>query len=208
VTRASINGSAAQERGAVGNSEYAAGEIILFPGAADDLYRLKSGLIRLHAVDQGGYGVTLRYVKPGGYFGEEALTGQRRRYFAEAVTDSSASRVAVDRLSRQALQELAAYLAGGLEQMNRSLLRLAAKPLRARIAAELLELSDSALAGRTDSGESVVYLTHDDLAAAVGSVRETVTKVIGEMARSGALRAGYGKIVVLDQAQLAEIAGA
>jgi CRP-like cAMP-binding protein len=149
----------------------------------------------------------LRYVKPGGYFGEEVLTGRRRRYFAEAVTNSSVESVAVEKLSRQALLELATFLASSLDQMNRALLRLAGKPLRARIAAELLELSDSALAGRTDTGESVVYMTHDDLAAAVGSVRETVTKVIGDMARSGALRAGYGKIVVIDQAQLAELAG-
>ena len=191
----------------MGGSEYAAGEIILFPGAASGLLKLRSGLIRLHAVDQGGFGVTLRYVKPGGYFGEEVLTGRRRRYFAEAVTGSSVESVAVEKLNRQALLELATFLASSLDQMNRALLRLAGKPLRARIAAELLELSDSALAGRTDTGESVVYMTHDDLAAAVGSVRETVTKVIGDMARSGALRAGYGKIVVLDQAQLAELAG-
>ena len=207
MTRASFNGTATQKRGAVGASEYAAGEIILFPGAADTLYRLKSGLIRLHSVDQGGYGVTLRYVKPGGYFGEEAFTGHRRRYFAEAVTDSATEPIVIDKLNRQNLMEIVTFLAGSLEQMNRSLLRLAGKPLRARIAAELLELADSALAGRTDSGERVVYLTHDDMAAAVGSVRETVTKVIGDMARSGALRAGYGKIVVLDQEQLAEMAG-
>lgn len=191
----------------MGGSEYPAGEIILFPGAASGLLKLRSGLIRLHAVDQGGFGVTLRYVKPGGYFGEEVLTGRRRRYFAEAVTNSSVESVAVEKLNRQALLELTTFLASSLDQMNRALLRLAGKPLRARIAAELLELSDSALAGRTDTGESVVYMTHDDLAAAVGSVRETVTKVIGDMARSGALRAGYGKIVVLDQAQLAELAG-
>src|SRR5690606_40742167 len=88
-----------------------------------------------------------------------------------------------------------------------SLLRLAGKPLRARVAAELLELSDSALAGRTADGEPVIHLTHDDLAAAVGSVRETVTKVIGELARSGALRAGYAKIVVRNRKLLSEIAG-
>lgn len=207
MTRASTNGTPRNQRGALGASEYPAGEIILFPGAASDLLKLRSGLIRLHAVDHGGFGVTLRYVKPGGYFGEEVLTGRRRRYFAEAVTNSSVESVAVEKLSRQALLELATFLASSLDQMNRALLRLAGKPLRARIAAELLELSDSALAGRTDTGESVVYMTHDDLAAAVGSVRETVTKVIGDMARSGALRAGYGKIVVIDQAQLAELAG-
>lgn len=207
MTRAGFNGTAPKRRGAVGASQYAAGEILLFPGAPGGLYQLRSGLIRLHAVDHGGYGVTLRYVKPGGYFGEESLSGHQRHYFAEAVTDSAVDTVQVEKLSRQDLLEVATYLAVCSVQLSRALLRMAGKPLRARVAAELLELADSALAGETDAGQPVVYLTHDDLAAAVGSVRETVTKVVGELARSGALKAGYGKIVVLDAAQLAHIAG-
>lgn len=198
--------SATRKRAGGNSSEFTAGEIILFPGAATSLYRLRSGLVRLHSVDQAGYGVTLRYVKPGAYFGEEILTGHDRHYFAEAVTDASAEEIDTTKLSRQALLEVATYLAGSLERMNSALLRLAGQPLRARVAAELLELADSALAGRTDAGASVIYLTHDDLAAAVGSVRETVTKVIGELARLGALRAGYGKIVVLDRPLLSDLA--
>lgn len=192
---------------AVNEVAYTAGEIVLYPGEASSLFRLRTGLVRLHAVDRAGYGVTLRYVKPRGFYGEEALTGHKRRYFAEAVTDSTVEAVNVDDLGREELTELATALARNLDHMNGSLLRLAGKPLRSRIAAELLDLADSALAGRTDSGLSVVYLTHDDLAAAVGSVRETVTKVIGELSRLGALRAGYGKVVLLDRGALAEIAG-
>jgi len=208
VSRASASGNAPTKRGTSGTAAFSAGELILMPGSVGDLYRLVSGLVRLHAVDGAGYGVTLRYVKPGGYFGVEALTAQRRRYFAEAVTDSSAEPVEVERLTRQGLVELSTFLASSLEHMSDSLLRLAGKPLRARVAAVLLELVDSALAGTNAAGDSVIYLTHDDLAAAVGSVRETVTKVIGDMARSGALRAGYGKIMVLDQRLLAEMANA
>ena len=208
MSRASVGDNAPTKRGAAGTATYSAGELILMPGSVGHLYRLVSGLVRLHAVDGAGYGVTLRYVKPGGYFGGEARTARQRRYFAEAGTDSSAEPVEVERLTRQGLVELTAFLASSLEQMSDSLLRLAGKPLRARVAAELLELVDSALAGRNAAGDSVIYLTHDDLAAAVGSVRETVTKVIGDMARSGALRAGYGKIMVLDQGLLAEMANA
>lgn len=187
--------------------EYGAGEVILFPGASSKLYRLTSGLVRLHTVDEGGYGVTLRYVKPGGFFGEEAFTGRYRRYFAEAITDSAVAVIDIDRLGADELRSIVDFMALTIEQLNRSLLRLAGKPLRARVAAELLELADSALAGRSEAGEPVIHLTHDDLAAAVGSVRETVTKVIGELARSGALRAGYAKIVVRDRDLLSEIAG-
>lgn len=187
--------------------EYGAGEIVLFPGSGSKLYRLHRGLIRLHTVDDDGFGVTLRYVKPGGYFGEEAFTELDRRYFAEAVTDSSAELLDPNSLDRGELLSVTRFLASSIERMNRSLLRLAGKPLRARVAAELLELSDTDLADRSPDGAAVIHLTHDDLAAAVGSVRETVTKVIGELVRSGAVQAGYAKIKVSDAELLNEIAG-
>ncbi|MCV5960277.1 helix-turn-helix domain-containing protein, partial [Escherichia coli] len=34
------------------------------------------------------------------------------------------------------------------------------------------------------------------IASAVGSVRETVTKVIGELSREGYIKSGYGKLVL------------
>lgn len=193
--------------GAAGAEGQPAGKIILYPGSVSSLYRLEAGLVRLHTVDTDGFGVTLRYVKPGGYFGEEALSGEERTYFAEAVSDSVTRQVDVSELSEQELLEVARYLSLSLGAMNRAVLRLAARPLKARVAAELLELTDSAIATRSSVGEPVIHLTHDDLAAAVGSVRETVTKVIGELVRSGALEAGYAKITVRDSELLSEIAG-
>lgn len=183
------------------------GEVLLFPGRADHLYRLERGLVRLYTVDDDGTGVTLRYVKQGGYFGEEALTGEARRYFAEAVTPSLLDVVDPDALGPEDLRRLATVLAAALDAMGRSLHRLAGKPLRSRVAAELLELSDSDLAGRSPDGAPMVYITHDELATAVGSVRETVTKVVGELVRLGAIRAGYGKITVRDERVLREVAG-
>ena len=68
---------------------YRPGAVILYPGKSDMLYRVASGLVRVHTMDDDGNGLTLRYVKPGEYFGEEALAGVNRAYFAEAVTDST-----------------------------------------------------------------------------------------------------------------------
>lgn len=186
---------------------YAPGEVILFPGAADDVYRVMRGLVRVHTVDGEGNGLTLRYVKPGGFFGEEAVTGHDRRYFAEAVTHTELEVAGAASLDGQTKEELTEHLCNAMHTMYRSLSRLAGKRLKARIAAELLELRDSDLASRTDDGHSVVHITHDDLAAAVGSVRETVTKVVGELSRMDALTAGYGKIVLNDVPLLRDVAG-
>ncbi len=186
---------------------YRAGEVVLFPGAPERLYRVRSGLVRVHIVDDEGNGLTLRYVKPGGYFGEEALTGEPRRYFAEAVTETEVTVLDASALGRAERNDLLAQLVHVVEGLYRALNRLAGKRLRARVAAELLELGSSDLATVDDDGISVVHITHDDLAAAVGSVRETVTKVVGELVRLGAIDAGYGKIRLLRDAVLREIAG-
>lgn len=181
--------------------DHPAGTLLIVPGPASELYRLHRGLVRVHAVDAGGDSLTLRYVKPGGFFGEEALVGGARTVFAEAVTD-----VAVEVLDPSALPpevhgELSVHLADAMDWLYRALHRNATKRLRARVAADLLALRDSALA-EVDDGVPVVRITHDELAASVGSVRETVTKVVGELARLGALESGYGRIRLRDEARL------
>ena len=184
-----------------------AGEVTLFPGEPDNLYRVQEGLVRIHTVDDEGNGLTLRYVKPGGYFGEEALVGLQRRYFAEAVTPSSIEVMSPATLGPQENLTLTTHLVEAMERLYRALYRLSGKRLKARIAAELLDLQDSALATTGLNGEAVVHITHDDLAAAVGSVRETVTKVVGELSRQGAIHAGYGKIALVNPEILRAIAG-
>lgn len=182
------------------------GSVILYPGASDMLYRVESGLIRVHTMDDDGNGLTLRYVKPGEYFGEEALSGTERAYFAEAVTDSAVDVINPALMTSEANLMVTTHLVKTLERAYESIFRLVGKRLRARIAAELLELKDTALATTLDSGEVMIYATHDELAAAVGSVRETVTKVVGELSRDGVISAGYGKITLRDEEALAEIA--
>lgn len=182
------------------------GSVILYPGSSDMLYRVQSGLIRIHTMDDDGNGLTLRYVKPGEYFGEEALSGTPRAYFAEAVTDSAVDVINPALMSSEDNLIVTGHLVRTLERAYESIFRLVGKRLRARIAAELLELKDTALATTLDSGETMIYATHDELAAAVGSVRETVTKVVGELSREGVISAGYGKITLKDEDALAEIA--
>lgn len=185
---------------------YRPGAVILYPGKSDMLHRVASGLVRVHTMDDDGNGLTLRYVRPGEYFGEEALSGSPRMYFAEAVTDSAIDVINPALMTAEDNLVVTTHLVRTLERAYESIYRLVSKRLRARIAAELLELKDTALANRLESGELMIYATHDELAAAVGSVRETVTKVVGELTREGVISAGYGKITLKDEDALAAIA--
>lgn len=185
---------------------YRPGTVVLYPGEADMVYRVQSGLLRVHIMDDDGNGLTLRYVKPGEYFGEEALAGLERTYFAESVTDSVVEVMNPALMSAEENLDITAHLVRTLDRAYHNIYRLVGKRLRARIAGELLELKDTALASVQDSGQVMIYATHDELAAAVGSVRETVTKVVGELGREGVITAGYGKITLLDEEALARIA--
>lgn len=183
------------------------GEVILYPGRPgprDRAYRVLSGLVRLEAVDEEGNALTLRLVPPGGYFGEEALFGLERGYFAEAVTG-----VVLEALpkepSPEEMRALAQHLAEALARAYRRIESLATQRLKNRMAAAILDLAATPLA-REEEGVIVLHATHDELAAAVGSVRETVTKVIGELAREGYIRSGYGKIVLKDPEGLKTLA--
>ncbi len=170
------------------------------------VYRLKTGLVRLHTMDNEGNGLTLRYIRPSEFFGEEALTGLERQHFAESVTHSTVEMFKAKSVTPEIATDLNVCLAKALGRSYLSISSLASQRLRSRIAAALIELSETALGILSATGERQVLATHDDLAAAVGSVRETVTKVIGELSREGAIDSGYGRITLRDLNGLRTIA--
>lgn len=188
---------------------YAAGEVILYPGVpapGEPLYRVVEGLVRIQYVDEEGNALTLRFVHPGEFFGEEALAGLERDHFAETLVESELEAIPIPELAAEDYQALVHHLVTALKRGYRQVERLVTQRLKNRVAAVLLELLDTALADRDEEGRPMVRLTHDDLAAAVGSVRETVTKVVGELAREGYIQSGYGKITLLDLEGLRRLA--
>jgi CRP-like cAMP-binding protein len=175
------------------------GEIILYPGEPspkDPLYRVQEGLVRLQSVDDEGNALTLRFVRPGEFFGEEVIAGSSRTHFAEAVTETKIDALAPAQLSAQEMSELLQGLVRALGQTYQTIQRISGQRLKNRIAAALLDLSRTPVAFTEKNGRIGVRATHDEIASAVGSVRETVTKVIGELTREGYIRSGYGKLVL------------
>lgn len=188
---------------------FASGEVILYPGVPgprDALYRVRRGLVRIQLVDEEGNALTLRFVGEGEFFNEEAFTGAERHYFAEALTPTTVEALDPRGLSTKDLEALNLSLVAALQQTYRRIERLVSQRLKNRIAAALLEFAKTPLAKKDEAGRTVVHLTHDELASAVGSVRETVTKVVGELAREGLIKSGYGKITLLNPKKLGRLA--
>jgi CRP/FNR family cyclic AMP-dependent transcriptional regulator len=75
---------------------------------------------------------------------------------------------------------------------------------RERLVHLLLELAEQY--GRASDGgvELRIKLSHQDLANIIGSTRETVTVVLGELQAEGRLKLGRRKIVLTDITRLAD----
>lgn len=57
------------------------------------------------------------------------------------------------------------------------------------------------------TADSVIHVTHEELAAALGVSRVTVSRILGEFAQEGYLQTGYGTIRLLHPKALAAILG-
>ena len=78
--------------------------------------------------------------------------------------------------------------------------------VRQRVARHLLDLaSDQATVQR--GGELTALLTQQELAEAVGTVREVVVRVLRELREEGTIRTERDRIVVIDPASLIEQQG-
>lgn len=65
---------------------------------------------------------------------------------------------------------------------------------------------DQRLANRLLGHGRILQVSHQQLALELGSVREIISRLLGEFAQRGALRLGRGRIEILDAAMLRRIA--
>jgi CRP-like cAMP-binding protein len=182
---------------------------------ADGVLLLTAGRVRIGTVTDEGKQAILTFVEPGELFGELAVfdDGNREDY-AEATENSTVLFLPADEMRRLA-EEHAAVSFGitkliGLRRrrIERRLKSLLFRSNRERLVHLLLELADQY--GRTvaDGIDLGIKLSHQDLAAVIGSTRETVTIVLGELQAEGTLRVGRRKILLTDADRLAAEIGA
>lgn len=165
---------------------------------AEALYRLERGLVRIVEILPDGRQLTLRHVLPGDYFGEEALNDRHHRYTAEALTDVATAGLDVRGMSADELREVAGNLARQMKQMHAYETHLQWGELRSRICRYLLYLSATAACGQDDRG---VYVTasHEEIADATASTRESVSKLLSDLRHEGILDTGYRRIYLVDR---------
>ncbi len=177
---------------------------VYLPGeVADSVFLLAQGRVRLCSATPEGKQALLALIEPGELFGELALVDPSwREERAEAVLDSTVILLPGDDLQR--LMEQSPSMSLGVtkliglrrQRIERRLKSLLFRSNRDRLIHLLIELAEQY--GRPDP-EGVclgVKLSHQDLANIIGSTRETVTLVLGELQLEGLVRVGRQKIVI------------
>lgn len=181
------------------------GDMVYTPGNREEaLYIVKAGRIRIFRVTDDGKALTTAILTPGMVFGEMPLVGQRMHgSYAEALDASTLCAMNTQEVRAMLLGDpriaarIAATLGERVAELEQRLSDSVFKTVPQRLASTLLLLASSH-SKRPVTGAIQLSITHEQLATVAGTSRETVTKVLGELADAGSIKLGRGKIVLLD----------
>ncbi len=177
----------------------------------DGVLLLASGRAKICTLTDDGKQAILAFIEPGELFGELAIFEQgEREEYAEACEASTVILIPTDEMRR--LMEEHPHVSVGITKLiglrrrrvERRLKSLLFRSNRERLVYLLLELTEQYGFRVSDGVQLRIKLSHQDLANVIGSTRETVTIVLGELQAEGNLRIGRRKIVLTDPKRLAQ----
>lgn len=186
------------------------GQLIYSPDQhGEALYLLKQGSVELYRLSPEGKKLIVAHLPAGSFFGEMSLLGQAMYdTFAEALEPCvlcAMQKGDVERLiltKPQVGLRMLQALGRRVMEMEAAMEDIAFKTVTARIASLLLRL-------RRVRGDNVITgLTHQDLAAMSGMLRETATEALNELKSRGLVDIGRTRIEVLDPEGLQHVAEA
>ncbi len=166
---------------------------IFFPGdPSQQVYLLKEGRVKISRISEEGREVTIALLEPGEIFGElEVLGDAPRDTLAEALDDSKVCVVGKDLFLDMVSQKpqfsfrLTKLIGFRMRKIENRVEDLVFKDVPARLADLLLDLAED-YGKKTPEGIFLqIKLTHQEMANLIGSIRETVSAVLGDFKRDG-----------------------
>ncbi|MFB7466924.1 Crp/Fnr family transcriptional regulator [Streptomyces sp. NPDC056224] len=194
---------------------YPARTVVLRKGEpSSHVLLILDGWLKVTDDSASGHEALLALRGPGDIVGESAaLNGTPRSASMTALEPVSGVVVAADRFTAflddhpAAARQLMAVISDRLRAGDRKRLELASCSVKERLARLLLELVEWH-GERVPEGIAVrVPLTQQELAGSVGSSREAVTKLLGELRARGVVATHHRTLVVMRPAVLRRIGG-
>lgn len=175
---------------------------------SDACYIVRSGLVRITREHSDGRAIALATVGPGEIFGELAmLDGQARSASVETLDDTQLLALPARDMRRlladhpEITVKLVVTLAKRVREANERISRQSFQTVPSRVAGVLLRLA--AEGASTEGVEEVtIRMTQADLAQLAGTSRESVSRFLATLERAGVVRAGRGRVTVLEPRRL------
>jgi CRP/FNR family transcriptional regulator len=169
------------------------------------------GVFRVYVVAADGRRLTVRYARTGALAGlTTALTVHAAPVNVQAITDGRIQELPLDAIRELAptdpalawalAQEVSLRLLDAIE----SLASASFGTMRGRLARHLLDLASESGPGR----HLTAHVTQQDLADGLGTVREVVARLLGQLREEGYLATDRGAITILEPDRLASLVGA
>jgi CRP/FNR family cyclic AMP-dependent transcriptional regulator len=177
--------------------------------AAPHVELLLRGLVRVHVTAADGRTLTIRYCRPGALIGVATVyaRGSSRPFEVQALVDSDLLRLRPSvvrqiadrepRLTSALLTETSERVLGFIAEISDT----AFSTVRRRVARHLLDLASE----QQQEDELVARVSQQELADAVGTVREVVVPVLRELREAGVVRTERSGITLLQPEQLLSI---
>lgn len=172
----------------------------------ETMYMILSGRVKVTNIGPDGKEVILSVLGKGEFFGEMALLDEEPRS-ANVVTMIKTEMMLLRRKEfmhlleneKEILSVLLAVLSGRLRHANAQIRSLALLDVLGRIARLLLDIGEKE--GRELLDGNIVFRrpTHQEIAAMVGTSRETVSRMIGDLARDGYIKISGKDIIIKDK---------
>ena len=183
--------------------EVARGATVYTQGSqAEHVYYIHRGQVRLFQVSPCGEEARLvEILGPGQWFGCASLS-DKGTYVAQAVaaTEATLSKVSAARFvehvstNPEAAQQVVRALANTVHSARNEAARLVFNDCNQRLLDAMLRFSESAAA--THDGENtVLHLTHEQLAQSVGAARETISLALTELRHKNLVRTGRNRLI-------------
>ena len=176
---------------------------------ADGVLLLLSGRVKICSFTADGKQGILTFIENGELFGELSILeeGEREEY-AEAVEASSIMLIPGAEMQRllarypQISLGITKLMGMRRRRIERRLKYLLFHSNRQRLVHLILELADDYGIRTPDGIDLGIKLSHQDLANIIGSTRETVTVILGELQKEGSLKIRRRKILIIEPDRL------
>lgn len=192
---------------------FAAGEQIIDQASPRrDVYFLASGRVRVVNFTLQGREVAIEDLEEGSYFGElAALDGRPRSSSVVALTDSDIAKMAPERFLKvikmypEVALRIMINLAGMVRISTERIVDLSTLGANNRVHGELLRRAQ--VDGLEANGGILLkpVPVHSDMASRASTTRETVARVLSDLARQGILKRDKDALLISDMARLQEM---